>query len=362
MKVLLLRGNPRAAGLTGHFADLFAAGLADAGAEVADVRLDKRRIETCRGCYHCWLETPGRCVFRDDMDELLPLLEAAEVVVAATPLYFYSMSSILKAFFERTFPLLREGQVETPRGMIRNPNRDPARWGRKSLVALVVGAFPHPEAAAGAVESFRLIADGTGMAYGGALVRPESYLVRFRFCRPVTIKRVEMAFRTAGREAGGSGVLTPETMKAAGQPIAVDRETYARYSDIFWEYARSAGAGGLDLERVVPLVNGDPRILMREMIRGFDPAAAAGLKAGIRFAFSDPPRVFRVDVDGGACRLAEESGGTADLTVSCATATWVRLATGELDPRQALRDGLIALAGNRALFARLPRLFPPPSG
>lgn len=362
MKVLLLRGNPRPAGLTGHFADLFAEGLADAGAAVTDVRLDRRTIKHCLGCYHCWLVTPGRCVHRDDMDELLPVLEAAEVVVAATPLYFYSMSSRLKVFFERTFPLLREGQEGTPRGLVRNPNRNPERWGRKSLIPLIVGAFPNPEAAAGAVESFRLIADGTGMGFGGALVRTESYLARFRLCRPMTIKRVEMAFRAAGREAGLSGVLTPETVKAAGQPIAADREAFARYSDVFWEYTRSAGAGGLDPASVVPLVNGDLRILMGEMVRGFDAAAATGLTAGIRFEFSAPARVFRIDIGGGACRLGEDTGAPADLTVSCDSGTWVGLLTGEVDPRQALRDGLIALAGNRALFARLSRLFPPPSG
>ena len=109
MKLMLVRGNPRKNGFTQYLTDLFVSGAREVGAEVRDVDLPDLKIEPCLGCYYCWLTRPGQCIHHDPMQQLLPLVVESQVLVCATPVYYFAMSSYLKTFFERTFPLTTEG-------------------------------------------------------------------------------------------------------------------------------------------------------------------------------------------------------------------------------------------------------------
>jgi putative NADPH-quinone reductase len=177
MKVLLIRANPRKTGYTQRLIELFLLGLRETRAVIMDVDLTEQHIEPCLGCYHCWLITPGQCVHSDDMTALLERFLDADVIVCATPLYYYSMSSCLKVFFERTLPLTREGLQPSARGLVRNNTRYPERWKGKRLISLLTGAFKDLEVLRPANETFQLIADGLNLEMGGQLTRPESYLL-----------------------------------------------------------------------------------------------------------------------------------------------------------------------------------------
>lgn len=360
MKVLLLRGNPRKTGYTQLLTDLFVQGLREADADLTDVDLSDASIRPCLGCYHCWLATPGKCVHRDDMDRLIPLLCEADVVVCATPLYFYTMSSCLKTFFERTLPVMRHGFADTPMGCVRNNIRSPELWQKKTLIAIVVGVLKHPATFTAVIDTFRLIANGVDMQIGGLLIRPESYMLPFRHCRPKALKNVQLAFVRAGREAGGRGVLTAKTVKMASEPIAVDDEAFRLYSETYWAHATSMGAAGMVVGNVVPLVAKDVRILVRELVRGFNPEAARRVKALIQFDFPDLDRHYGISIEGGRCVLTESAHASPDLRITCNSDAWVRVFLGEMDARQALTARKILLEGDKSLFSRLPRLFPPP--
>ena len=357
-KILLLRGNTREKGYTKYFTDLFVQGVRETDASLKDVTLPLRDIRACLGCYACWVSTPGRCVQRDDMDELLPEFQAADVLVCATPLYFYTMSSDMKRFFERTLPVTREGLVATPQGLLRNRIRDPEQWRKKTLITIVVGALRDLETFRGVNETFKLLADGMDMELGGQLTRPESHLISFLYCRPKAIKSVQSAFVTAGREAGTRGVLSPETEKLAALPIAPSQEAFRRYSEVFWSRAVESGPAGQDVQHVVSKVAADVRILMPEMARRFDPKVAARAKAAIQFDFPDRGLHYRLAVSGGRCELAAEESAAPDLRVTCPSEAWAGIFTGQLDVRQALAAKQIVLEGDRSLFAKLPRWFP----
>ena len=109
MKVLALNSSPRvgADSKTEWMLDHLLQGMADAGAAVEAVVLKDRKIKLCRGCFTCWTKTPGTCILKDDMtSELLPKWMAADLVVYASPLYHYTFNAQMKAFIERTLPIL----------------------------------------------------------------------------------------------------------------------------------------------------------------------------------------------------------------------------------------------------------------
>ncbi len=121
------------------------------------------------------------------------------------------------------------------------------------------------------------------------------------------------------------------------------------------------GADGQVLSLVQARVESDVRILMREMARYLDPRAAARLRAVLQFDFPDEQLHFRLTIDRGHCALEETATEHPDLRVSCRTGVWAKIFTRQLDVREALKDRRLVLEGDKSLFTRLDRLFPPPS-
>jgi multimeric flavodoxin WrbA len=363
MKVLLVRGNPRKNGFTQFLVNLFATGLREAGAEVSDVDLttEEYSLKPCLGCYYCWLIKPGQCVHHDPMEKLLPVILAADVLVCATPVYYFSMSSQLKNFWERTFPLTTEGLETSRMGILRNRLREPARWRDKKFISITVGALRARAAYEPVNQTFRLIADTLDLELGGQLTRPESHLLPYKLSKPMTLKRVENAFLKAGHEAGSTGRLLAKTMADAELPLSPDETYFRTYSNIYWEHAASSDATSTNSARLQKEVGADSDILMREMARCLDPKATARLRAVLEFDFPDRQRHYVFIVDKGRCELKFDPVPSPDLRVTCTTDIWVALFMRQLNVAAALRQGLITLAGDKSLFTRLDRYFPPPS-
>lgn len=99
-RVLIISSSPRLHGNSDTLCDSFMAGAIQAGHHVTKIRLADKQINFCRGCAAC--EKLGQCIQQDDMAELLELLKAADVIVLASPVYFYTISARLKNFIDRT--------------------------------------------------------------------------------------------------------------------------------------------------------------------------------------------------------------------------------------------------------------------
>jgi multimeric flavodoxin WrbA/putative sterol carrier protein len=363
MKVLLVRGNPRKNGFTHYLTNLFADGARAAGATITDVDItaDDHALKPCLGCYYCWLVKPGECVHHDPMEKLLPELRAMDVLVVATPVYYFAMSSQLKNFFERTFPLSMGGMETSRMGILRNRMRDPETWPLKKFISITVGALRARSAYEPVNETFRLIADTMDMELGGQLTRPESHLLPYKMSKPITLKRIETAFYQAGVEAGTDGKLSAKTMRDAELPLSRDEKFFRTYANIYWEHADALDITNANSSKLQKMVGNDPDILMREMARCVDPKTTARLRAVIQFDFTDNQRHYRFTVDKGMCDLKFEPTAKPDLRVTCSVDNWVALFMRQLDVPAALRQGVIVLEGDKSLFTRLDRYFPPPS-
>lgn len=99
-KVLILSGSPRKNGNSDILCDEFMRGALEAGNEVEKIRVAEKSIGYCRACYAC--RETGVCAIKDDMAEVLQKLIDADVIVLASPVYFYSIDAQLKAVIDRT--------------------------------------------------------------------------------------------------------------------------------------------------------------------------------------------------------------------------------------------------------------------
>ena len=99
-KILILAGSPRKHGNSDHLADAFINGAEKAGHDVEKVYIKDLKISGCLGCMACQ-KNGGKCVQKDDMSSIYEKVMAADVLVLAFPVYFYSWNSQLKAVLDR---------------------------------------------------------------------------------------------------------------------------------------------------------------------------------------------------------------------------------------------------------------------
>lgn len=104
-KVLILSSSPRRGGNSDTLCNEFLRGAVEAGNEAEMVFLKDKRIKYCTGCCKC--EKTGSCFQSDDVAEISEKMLAADVIVMATPVYFYTMSAQMKTLIDRMITTYR---------------------------------------------------------------------------------------------------------------------------------------------------------------------------------------------------------------------------------------------------------------
>ena len=102
--ILVLGGSPRRRGNTDRLADEFIRGAQKAGHRVEKIALRDCEVHGCLGCGAC-RRNGGTCVQKDDMQGIYEKWLAADAVVLASPVYFYTWTSQMKAALDRTFAI-----------------------------------------------------------------------------------------------------------------------------------------------------------------------------------------------------------------------------------------------------------------
>ena len=178
-QILILNGSPRIHGNTAALIDAFTAGAEAAGHTVARFDLAALDIHGCRGCLGGGRDPRHPCVQRNGMDAVYPAYMAADVVVLASPMYYWSISGQLRCAFDRLFAVAELGPdlanpvkdavllraLYTPAGTwpsgisrpIRSSWRPPGNWARRCDRPAVV--LTRTRTGAGASLCFRVRGD-----------------------------------------------------------------------------------------------------------------------------------------------------------------------------------------------------------
>ena len=99
MKIIVLMGSPNKKGSTNILVENFVKGATEAGHECEVLDVCHMDIHPCIGCVACGYEGP--CVQKDDNEQIRAKLLVSDMVVFATPLYYYGMSAQLKTVVDR---------------------------------------------------------------------------------------------------------------------------------------------------------------------------------------------------------------------------------------------------------------------
>lgn len=101
--ILVIVGSARKNGNTDLLANAFIDGANSAGNLVTKVFLADKQVNGCNGCNAC--RKVGYCIQKDDMKDIYPLIKKADMIVLASPLYYWTISARIKAFIERLYAI-----------------------------------------------------------------------------------------------------------------------------------------------------------------------------------------------------------------------------------------------------------------
>lgn len=237
-KALIIDGGMRSAGYskTELLARRFEKGLVDSGVHVDYIKLKSYKINDCLGCYSCWTKTPGVCVHKDDMPELLLKYREADLLVFASPLFVFSVTAVLKRFLDRLIPTL-EGRILDDNGVAHHPLRYPSDP-HKGVVVISAAGFPQIQNNyEGFLSLFRNFSrHGDNLTLLGELILPGAELMSV----PVFSdhrKKVQEACYQAGQAVVKSGLISQQLMDIV-QSLPVERDQFIKEASMFWESFR----------------------------------------------------------------------------------------------------------------------------
>jgi multimeric flavodoxin WrbA len=235
MKITVFNGSPW--GRYGHthiIIEEFLLSAHQAGAKVKSIQLAEKKINPCTGCGACFYETPGECVFKDEMQGLIHEFLASDVVVFATPLYMDNVTTLMKTFMDRLTPILEPHYQKDPQGQYRRSPRY-----EKHPKFMVISGCTMPEQNQFDILRFffrrfarTMHTEVVGEIYCadiGVLLLSEKDI---QFLPAV--KRYKQLLRTAGKEFVTTGRISEEISRKLAEPL-LDPDEYVRYANNLWD-------------------------------------------------------------------------------------------------------------------------------
>jgi multimeric flavodoxin WrbA len=178
-KIIIVEGSPRPSGNSTLLARAVASGARSLGAEVETLHLHKMDIRPCTACDACQESLEKDCIIDDAMKDAYPRLRAADAIVYASPIYWFTVSGQIKLFMDRCYALTFLGTLPGIDGSEPVEVVQTDLGGKKFGVVLSYGDVdPFTSGAVNAIRTFQDMArfvgsEMTGLVYGSALAAGE---------------------------------------------------------------------------------------------------------------------------------------------------------------------------------------------
>ncbi len=161
LKVLGIFGSPRRGGNTDILLEEALRGAEKEGAEVERLRLTDFTITPCKECHGC--DKTGECVILDDMQKIYPKLAEADVIILASPIFFYGITAWAKALVDRSQAFWAR------KYLVKNPLLGKGGKKRKGFF-ISVGATKGQKLFEGAILTVKYFFDALDAEYAGELL------------------------------------------------------------------------------------------------------------------------------------------------------------------------------------------------
>jgi putative sterol carrier protein len=350
MKILTINSSPRtgAGSSTEILLNHLIRGMREAGAEVCTVNLREKTIRPCRGCFTCWVKTPGRCIQMDDItNELLPKLLASDLIVYATPLYYKTMNAVMSIFRERMLPLSQPfvEKRDRKRVFLLRHKLPPTVW-------LSVCALPE-KSEFDSLSSFLRSTCHPDVRNVAEIYRTSSEAMRHPVFKK-TLRDILEATAQAGEELVRFMKISLVTMERITQPI-MDPERLAIIGNLT---CKTCIAENVTLEEF--FARGmTPRpdsleAFMAYSALGLNAEAAGGKKVILQFTFSGEVEAScYFTIEKGSIKAAAGTSAIYDVHIETPFELWMDIMTGKAGGREMFMQGKYTIEGDLSLMQEL---------
>lgn len=225
LKILALNSSPRKdRGGTALLLNTFLEGAKEAGAEIDLIYVADLKVNSCLGCFTCWVKTPGECVHKDDMADLLTKHRTADVLILATPVFVDGMTSTMKAVLDRSIPLIQ------PFFEIRDNHCRHSPLGERKInkvVLVSVSGFTELDNFDPLIAHVKAYCRNLNSEFVGAIVRPLGAQLQVFKQMGIQVDDIFNAIKQAGRELVQAGTIRPATLNIISREI-VPRDEYIK--------------------------------------------------------------------------------------------------------------------------------------
>ncbi|MCY6369376.1 NAD(P)H-dependent oxidoreductase [Clostridium ganghwense] len=353
-KITIVNGSPRGKnGNTAKIIDGFLKGYqsVELESQIEYIELHKENIKNCIGCFTCWTKTPGKCIHKDGMENLLQKLIDSDLVIWATPVYHYGMTSILKTFVERTLPLAEPFIVKEDGEYVH-----PIRYKRIKSKNIIISNCGFPDFSNFDIlkESFDKITknniDESICCVMGELLSQNAMKGR--------LKWYSDTLGQAGIEYARNGKIESSTKEMLNQPL-VPVDDFIEMANLSWDINND-----IDTESVT---KGDERTqnnkkqkglsYLKLMRQSFVSENAKGIDSILEFEFTDLKETHHFIIKDQVCELVEGASNSFTTKIITTYETWLKISNGELEGAKAMMDGLYRIEGDLNFMMAMGKIF-----
>ncbi|MBN1624382.1 MAG: flavodoxin family protein [Clostridia bacterium] len=139
MNILIINGTPKTGWEEYETRLDEAVGIISGEHDISHFRVRDMDINFCTGCFGCWTKTPGKCIYRDGMDEILSKYPSSDMLIFITPLITGFLSALTKKTMDRMIPIvlpyikLFDGECHHPQRYENNPSLGLILYGGNSM-------------------------------------------------------------------------------------------------------------------------------------------------------------------------------------------------------------------------------------
>lgn len=351
MNILLINGSPRGErSNTLKIARAFVNGLTASGdATVIEITVRDRKIMPCTGCFSCWKATPGKCIYRDDMDEIHTQLLASDIVIWSFPLYFFGMPSGIKALMDRQLPLLLPFMDPREDGGVAHPSRYP-NWNPRHVLISSAGFCSRQNNYEGLLRQFEIFTHGDLTA----ILCPEGELLAQPALNSVTTSYLETV-NQAGREFAQKGKVSAQT-NAALEKLFVQENVYREMADLSWGVEDTRKSIRPEVETQDP--HGTERrealIFTRQMATLYRPQPQLQHDLILEMNYTDVDVRVQLWLSKDGCKVESDEASFKEATTLITTplSVWKAIAANEITGPRALAEGKYKVSGDFSLMVK----------
>lgn len=342
MNILLINGSPKGKGSnTYKLSTAFIEGLksgAKEGAEVEELQVNQLELKPCLGCFSCWNKTPGNCVIKDDMGDVIQKLLWADITIWSFPLYYFNVPSKLKNLIDRQLPMVLPFMVDDAES-----GSHPGRYdmsGKRNVLISTCGFYTAKGNYDSVVHMFN------------HLLGKDNY--ETIFCGQGELFRVPELSKQTGaylehvKKAGTefiNGEITADTRKQL-DTMLFERETFEAMADASWGVEKETGQ---KMEESL--------IFTKQMAALYNKNSYDGKEIILEMNYTDIDKCYQVILGENGSTVLTENFKQYTTRIETPYTVWCEIASGKIRGDEAMMKGMYKVKGDFELMLHWDKYF-----